>query len=183
MSCVSPLPAVRTKRLRNASTPSICFCGGSFELTLAHSCVKERCLQLWISRFHQSGIGGITYRPKCGRRRLLAAEQIHEQILPVIDDPARADRHHWTAVGLCGWLKDEQGLELSYRTLVRYLHEQGYARRIPRPVPEPPDATSGSNSARPSFPGSPDFWKTIVWTSFSGMKQVSKAIPGQGNAG
>ncbi len=113
--------------------------GGSFQLTLAHSCVKERCLQLWINRFNKAGIGGITYRPKAGRPRLMGDEQIRELILPVVDDPARADRHHWTAVGLCGWLKDKQGLEVAYRTLVRYLHEQGYARRIPRPVPEPPD--------------------------------------------
>lgn len=28
---------------------------------------------------------------------------------------------------------------ISYCTLVRYLHEQNYARCIPSPVPEPPD--------------------------------------------
>jgi hypothetical protein len=28
---------------------------------------------------------------------------------------------------------------LSYSTLVRYLHEKGFFRRLPRPVPEPPD--------------------------------------------
>ena len=38
--------------------------GGSFQLTLVHSCVKERCLQLWINRFNKAGIGGITYRPR-----------------------------------------------------------------------------------------------------------------------
>jgi hypothetical protein len=42
-------------------------------------------------------------------------------------------------VKLTGWLRQEKGLELSYRTLVRYLHEHNYACRIPRPVPEPPD--------------------------------------------
>jgi len=57
----------------------------------------------------------------------------------VIDDPKLAGRHHWTAVGLCGWLKEQKGLEINYRTLVRYLHEHQYARRIPRPIPEPPD--------------------------------------------
>ena len=66
-------------------------------------------------------------------------EEIKDKILQVVDDPQRANRHHWTAVSLCGWLKQTQGLEISYRTLVRYLHNQDYARRIPRPVPEPPD--------------------------------------------
>jgi transposase len=42
-------------------------------------------------------------------------------------------------VKLCGWLRDNRELNLSYPTLVRYLHEQDYARRIPRPVPEPPN--------------------------------------------
>ena len=40
---------------------------------------------------------------------------------------------------LCGWLREEKQLDLSYRTLVRYLHEHGYTRRIPRRMPEPPD--------------------------------------------
>ena len=114
-------------------------CGGTFELTLAHNGVSERCLQVWIHKFNESGIDGITYRPKSGRPRLMASSEINEKILSLVDDPSKADRHHWTAVGLCGWLKKTQGLAISYRTLVRYLHEQNYARRIPRPVPEPPD--------------------------------------------
>lgn len=40
---------------------------------------------------------------------------------------------------LTGWMRERKGLEISYRTLVRYLHEHDYARRIPRPVPEPSD--------------------------------------------
>jgi hypothetical protein len=56
-----------------------------------------------------------------------------------VDDPKLANRHHWTAIALCGWLKDNKELVMSYRTLVRYLHEQNYARRIPRPMPEPSD--------------------------------------------
>lgn len=69
----------------------------------------------------------------------MESAEISEKILPVVDDPKLADRHHWTAIALCGWLKDNKELVMSYRTLVRYLHEQDYARRIPRPVPEPPD--------------------------------------------
>ena len=106
---------------------------------MQHSAVSERCLQLWIKRFNESGIDGITYRPKSGRPRVMPPSEVSEKILPVINDPKSAGRHHWTAVGLYGWLREQQGLEISYRTLVRYLHEHQYARRIPRPVPEPPD--------------------------------------------
>ena len=115
------------------------FCGVSFEHVLRHTRVTERCLQLWISRFNSMGLDGITYRPRCGRPRLLAPETVSETILPVVDDPSLAGERHWTAVKLCGWLRRNLDLDLSYPTLVRHLHGQDYARRIPRPVPEPPD--------------------------------------------
>lgn len=127
------------KAQRRLNTILLIRCGGSFELARAHAGVSERCLQLWIQRFNEAGIDGITYRPRSGRPRSLSAAEVSAQILPLIDDPKRAARHHWTVVSLCGWLKEERDLDLSYRTLVRYLHEHDYARRIPRPVPEPPD--------------------------------------------
>jgi hypothetical protein len=43
-------------------------------------------------------------------------------------------------VKLSGWLRQEKSFDIKYRTLVRYLHQHHYARRIPRPIPEPPDA-------------------------------------------
>ena len=65
-----------TKRL-NAIL--LMLCGGSVELTLAHAGVTIRCLQLWIRRFNQSGIDGITYRPKSGRPRLMESAEISEK--------------------------------------------------------------------------------------------------------
>ncbi len=114
-------------------------CGCPFEIALKNARVSERTLQLWIKVFNDQGIDGLTYRPRPGRPRLLKVHEVDEKILPLVDDPASAGQQHWTAVKLCGWLRDNEGLELSYPTLVRYLHERGYARRIPRPVPEPPD--------------------------------------------
>lgn len=114
-------------------------CGGSFELTQAHSCITERCLQLWIERYNSGGIEAITYRPRSGRPRVISPDSVREEILPVLDDPSLAGQRHWTAVKLCGWLRESRDLDISYSTLVRYLHEQDYARRIPRPVPEPPN--------------------------------------------
>jgi len=114
-------------------------CGGSFDLAKDHAGISERCLQLWIKCFNDSGIDGVTYRPKPGRPRTLPNEEVCAKILPLVDDPNSAGRHHWTAISLCGWLKEQEDLNISYRTLLRYLHEHDYARRIPRPVPEPPD--------------------------------------------
>jgi hypothetical protein len=39
-------------------------------------------------------------------------------------------------------------LDISYPTLLRYLHENNYARRIPRPIPEPPDKKSGKSGGK-----------------------------------
>lgn len=96
-------------------------------------------MRLWVERFNAQGIDGLVYRPRPGRPRKLAGETVASVILPVVEDPATANQTHWTITKLCGWLKEAKDLDLSYRTLLRYLHEQGYARRIPRPVPEPPD--------------------------------------------
>ena len=82
----------------------------------------------------------------------MESAEISEKILPLVDDPKLADRHHWTARALCGWLKNNKELILSYRTLVRYLHEQDYARRILRPMPEPPDRDAWEDR-RESFCG------------------------------
>lgn len=105
-------------------------CGATFELARKHARVSERCLQKWISRFNEGGIDAITYRPVPGRPRVMEKQAVEIEILPVVDDPCKAHQHHWTATKLCGRLREENGLDLSYRTLVRYLHEHDYARRI-----------------------------------------------------
>lgn len=130
------------KAFRRLNAIHLLLVGAPYDVVLRNSRVKERTFRLWISRFNEQGIDGLIYRPYSGRPRKLSAEQVREEILPVIDDPGLADQTHWTAAKLCGWLQQERGLDLSYRTLVRYLHENDYARRIPRPMPEPPDRES-----------------------------------------
>jgi transposase len=130
---------VDKKAHRRLAAIHLLLCGASFEVVLAHTGASERSLQLWISRFNQGGIDSITYRPKTGRPRCLEAEAVRRQILPLLDDPVSCGQSGWTAVKLCGWLRKNSGLNLAYSTLLRYLHEQDYARRIPRPMPEPPD--------------------------------------------
>ena len=125
------------KAQRRLNTVHLLLCGANFELARRHARVSERCLQLWISRFNERGIDGITYRPRSGRPRKLAEQEVEEMILPVVDQPALAGEDHWTITKLSGWLKDEQQLDISYRTLVRYLHEHDYKRKIPRRFPEP----------------------------------------------
>ncbi|TAE78493.1 MAG: IS630 family transposase [Verrucomicrobia bacterium] len=127
------------KAFRRLNAMHLLLLGAPYEVVLRNSRCSERTMRLWISRFNQLGIDGLIYRPRPGRPRLLDGDAVRSEILPVVDDPSLAGQLHWTAVKLTGWLRKEKGVELSYRTLVRYLHEHGYARRIPRPVPEPPD--------------------------------------------
>ena len=126
--------------------------GATFEVVRRNSRVSERTLRLWIQRFNESGIDGLIYCPGRGRPRLLDPEQVRERILPVVDDPSLAGETHWTARKLCGWLRDQLPVPLSYRTVVRYLHEQDYKRKIPRPVPEPPDREAWEDQ-REAFAG------------------------------
>lgn len=130
------------KAFRRLNAIHLLLVGAPYDVVLRNSRVNVRTFRLWISRFNEQGIDGLTYRPYTGRPRKLSAEQVRQDILPVIDDPSIADQTQWTATKLCGWLQRERDLDLSYRTLVRYLHENDYARRIPRPMPEPPDRES-----------------------------------------
>lgn len=127
------------KSVRRLHAIHLLLIGVSFEHVVRNSRRSERTVRLWVERFNAQGIDGLVYRPRPGRPRKLAGETVASVILPVVDDPATANQTHWTITKLCGWLKETKDLDLSYRTLLRYLHEQGYARRIPRPVPEPPD--------------------------------------------
>jgi len=127
------------KAFRRLNTIHLLLVGASYEVALRNSRVKERTLRLWISRFNQRGIEGLTYRPYTGRPRRMDPAQVSSDILTVVDDPSLANQTHWTLTKLCGWLREEKQIDLSYRTLVRYLHEHKYACRIPRKVPEPPD--------------------------------------------
>lgn len=127
------------KSYRRLNAIHLLLIGVAYDLVLRNCGRGERCLRLWISRFNEQGIDGLTYRPRNGRPRKLTAADIESEILPVVDDPTLAGQLHWTAVKLCGWLREQKPFDISYRTLVRYLHEHNYARRIPRPVPEPPD--------------------------------------------
>ena len=127
------------KAHRRLNTIHLLLVGATYEVALRNSRVSERTFRLWISRFNELGIDGLIYRPGCGRRRKLEPHVVSELILPLVDDPSLAGQTHWTLTKLCGYLREEKQLDLTYRTLNRYLHEHRYARKIPRRMPEPPD--------------------------------------------
>jgi transposase len=127
------------KAFRRLNAIHLLLIGTPYHLVLRNSRVSDRTLRLWIGCFNLRGIDGLTYKPQPGRPRKFAPEKIISEILPLIDDPSLAKQTHWTVTKLCGWLREEKDLDFNYRTLVRYLHEQNYVRRIPRRMPEPPN--------------------------------------------
>ncbi len=130
------------KAFRRLNAIHLLLLGAPYKVVLRNSRVNERTFRLWVERFNEQGIDGLIYKPQAGRPRKISTDQVASDILPIVDDPSLADHTHWTVTKLCGWLREEKQLDLSYRTLVRYLHEHNYARRIPRRMPEPPDRDS-----------------------------------------
>ena len=113
--------------------------GTDYDIVLKFARIKERTLRYWVARYNDLGIDGLIYRPQAGRPRKMEAPRVRSEILPLLDDSSLANQTHWTLTKLCGYLKENNQLDLSYRTLHRYIKEQDYVRRIPRPMPEPPD--------------------------------------------
>jgi transposase len=130
------------KAFRRLNAIHLLLLGAEYSLVLRNSRVHERTFRLWVERFNEQGIDGLIYRPQTGRPRKISSDEVVSKILPLVDDPSLANHTHWTVTKLCGFLREEKQLDLTYRTLLRYLHEHHYARRIPRRVPEPPDRES-----------------------------------------
>lgn len=101
--------------------------------------VSERQLLRWLHLFNARGIDGLIPRASSGRSRKLAPERFINEVLPVVRQPQDVQETHWTGVKLHGWLKQQFQVELGYSTLVRYLHEQGFRLKVPRPWPERQD--------------------------------------------
>lgn len=101
--------------------------------------VCEKTVLEWIKRFNEEGVDGLTDRVRSGAPRRISSQEMISDVLPILDDPGSVGEEHWTAVKLRGYLISECCVEVSYPTLVRYLHEQNRHLRVPRPMPEPRD--------------------------------------------
>jgi transposase len=100
---------------------------------LAH--FSERQIFRYIKAFNTLGIDGLIPGRSSGRPRILPRQAVSAKIVPLLEDPALAGQSHWTAVKLHGWIKEHLQTELGYSTTVRYLHEQDYKLKVPRPWP------------------------------------------------
>lgn len=97
----------------------------------------DRVLRLWIHQYNQGGVDALISRPAGGRKRKISLQKLGDVLVPVLKDPAQAAMEHWTGVKVHGWLKEQMKVELSYNTVIRYLHDLDFHRRVPRPWPLP----------------------------------------------
>ena len=101
--------------------------------------VHEHTVIEWIKLFNEQGIDGLIEKTRKGAPRKLSREELQAKVLPLIEDPSKAGETHWTIVKLHGYLSKECQTVVSYSSLLRHLHQEGYVQKLPRSMPEAPD--------------------------------------------
>jgi len=100
--------------------------------------VTERAIRKWIAAFNQCGIDGLIAQKRPGRTRILNGQNA-QKLVELIEDPERVERTFWTAKAFHGYLSEAYEIECSYRTVVRFFHQQGFALKVPQPWPDRQD--------------------------------------------
>jgi len=112
--------------------------GVPFESVCGIHSISERTLQRWVAAFNRYGIDGLLDAERPGRPKALESEQ-RSELHELVKHPERAGRAHWTGVRFHGHLREELGIEVSYRTVIRFLHEEGFRLKVPQPWPDRQD--------------------------------------------
>lgn len=133
-----------TARVGSPETSTRCtaiqllICGVTREQVCAALLVSERAVLKWIRAFNESGIDGLIAKKRTGRPRKIPTAQAAE-LADAAEHPERAGRTVWTARAFHGHLREHYRLECSYRTVVRFFHEQNFALKVPQPWPNRQD--------------------------------------------
>ncbi|MDR3605570.1 MAG: IS630 family transposase, partial [Syntrophaceae bacterium] len=98
----------------------------------------RRNLCRWIDRFNTSGIDGLIQKARSGRPRKITADK-RTKYIELVQRPDRANETHWTGKKFHGYLTRQLDEQIGYRTVVRWLHEQGFRLKVPRSWPNGQD--------------------------------------------
>ena len=99
------------------------------------SFVSLRTLGRWVKAFNERGIDGLLEKPRSGRPRKITPAKT-TKYRRLLEHPEQAGQEHWTAKKFFGYLRDELNEEVGYRTVVRWLHDNNYRLKVPRPWPD-----------------------------------------------
>jgi len=89
--------------------------------------VSVRAVQQWVKAFNEAGIDGVLGSRRTGRPRKIASNVFASKYKTEFLTSSK------TAICFHGQLVNEYKEELSYSTLLNYLHEQGLTRIVGRP--------------------------------------------------
>jgi len=109
--------------------------GVSHEDVSAGFSISNKTLYRWIRRFNAYGIDGLIEGFRSGRPRKIDLEE-SEHYKEFIENPELAGETHWTGKKFHGYLQDKLFKEVGYRTVIRWLHENDFRLKVPRPWPE-----------------------------------------------
>lgn len=99
--------------------------------------VTDRAVRKWIRAFNERGVDGLIANKRPGRTAMLRDRA--EELVALIEEPERAERSFWTAKAFHGYISERYRLELSYSTVIRFFHNQGYKLKVPQPWPDRQD--------------------------------------------
>jgi transposase len=99
---------------------------------------SRRTISQWVRHFNESGIDGLIDKPRSGRPRKTSPYPPEQsaKYQDLIENPQKAGQEHWTAKKFHGYIREELGHELGYRTVTRWLHRSGYRLKVPQPWPD-----------------------------------------------
>lgn len=100
--------------------------------------ITQRSLQNWIKAFNERGVDGLITHKRTGRPRKIKGKQA-EEFAELLDKPEDADRSFWTAKAFYGHVSERYKVDCSYRTVVRFFHQQNFALKVPQPWPDRQD--------------------------------------------
>ena len=103
--------------------------------------VTDRTLLNWICSFNERGIDGLISEKSPGAPSIITPEQ-NEEFKDLIEHPCKGGQTHWTGKKFHGYLQEKHKLEISYRSVIRWLHKQNYALKVPRPWSDLQDETA-----------------------------------------
>lgn len=85
-----------------------------------------------IALFNAKGIDGVVTKPRPGKPRKVSKEVFSENAIPLIESAGESGFSYMSVVKLHGHLTQQMQYEVSYSTVLRYVHDSGFSLKVPR---------------------------------------------------